>query len=41
MSGFPSLAIEQTQNEMLLLNVVRSMRHSPLYITRKGLCRMG
>src|SRR4029079_14780429 len=27
------LAIEQTQNEMLLLNIIRSMRHSPVYIT--------
>jgi hypothetical protein len=28
-----NLAIEQTQNEMLLLNVVRAMNHRPMYVT--------
>jgi hypothetical protein len=28
-----NLAIEQTQNEMLLLNVIRAMDHQPMYVT--------
>ena len=28
-----NLAIEKSQNEMLLLNVIRAMRHQPLYLT--------
>ncbi|HEV3455487.1 MAG TPA: hypothetical protein VHG32_02945 [Thermoanaerobaculia bacterium] len=28
-----NLAIEQTQNEMLLLNVIRAMNHRPMYVT--------